>query len=151
VLESSAFSQVAIGVRPQPETVAKPMKKLDGYRVARPVLTKTYYEQEGWTYKTKVPGFRHVSCVKRTLLPEGGDSSKTTQHQLMQTIFSDGLAYVSIFVEPYDPSVHRKEMLMSMGATQTLMRRHGTWWVTAVGEVPPATLREFVQGLERKK
>jgi sigma-E factor negative regulatory protein RseB len=131
--------------------VAKPMKKLDGYRVERPVLTKTYYEQEGWTYKNKVPGFRHVGCVKRTLVPEGGDSSKTVQHQLMQTIFSDGLAYVSIFVEPYDPSWHRKEMLMSMGATQTLMRRHGTWWITAVGEVPPATLREFVQGLERKK
>jgi sigma-E factor negative regulatory protein RseB len=127
------------------------MKKLDGYRVERPVLTKTYYEQEGWTYKNKVPGFRHVGCVKRTLVPEGGDSSKTAQHQLMQTIFSDGLAYVSIFVEPYDPAMHRKEMLMSMGATQTLMRRHGAWWITAVGEVPPATLREFVQGLERKK
>ncbi len=150
VLESSAFSEVSIGVKAQPEVVAKPMKKLEGYRVERPVLTKTYYEQEGWVYKNKVPGFRHVSCVKRALRAAGAEPSQP-QPQLMQTIFSDGLAYVSIFVEPYDASMHRKEMLMSMGATQTLMRRHGPWWITAVGEVPPATLREFVQGLERKK
>ena len=40
-----------------------------------------------------------------------------------------------------------------MGATQTLTRRvvdrSGQWWVTAVGEVPPATLQAFVRGLER--
>jgi sigma-E factor negative regulatory protein RseB len=151
ILESSAFSEVSIGVKPQPEMVSKTMKKLDGYRVERPVLTKTYYEQEGWIYRNTVPGFRHVSCVKRALAPADAESPKAARPQLMQTIFSDGLAYVSIFVEPYDASMHRKEMLMSMGATQTLMRRHGTWWITAVGEVPPATLREFVQGLERKK
>ena len=149
VLESSAFSEVAIGVKPQPESVVQPMKKLEGYRVERPALSKTYYEDEGWIFKNKVPGFRHVNCVKRAIAPSEGQ--QPGQAQLLQTIFSDGLAHVSIFVEPFNPAVHRKEMLMSMGATQTLMRRHGTWWITAVGEVPPATLREFVQGLERKK
>jgi len=41
-----------------------------------------------------------------------------------------------------------------MGATHTLTRRltdpAGAWWITAVGEVPPRTLRAFVDGLERK-
>jgi sigma-E factor negative regulatory protein RseB len=144
VLESSAFSEVSIGVKPQPDAVVRPMKKLQGYQVDRPELSKTSYEQEGWVYRKVVPGFRHVSCVKRS----AGDAS---QGELLQTIFSDGLAHVSIFVEPYDATLHRKEMLMSMGATHTLTRRHGDWWITAVGEVPPATLREFVQGLERSK
>lgn len=145
VLESSAFSDVAIGVRPQPESVVQPMKKLEGYRVDRPALVKTFYEREGWVYRHVVPGFRHVSCVKRG----GGDAA--SGGQLLQTIFSDGLAHVSVFVEPFNAEAHRKEMLMSMGATHTLTRRHGDWWITAVGEVPPATLREFVQGLERRK
>lgn len=164
VLESSAFSEVSIGVKPQPESVVQPMKKLDGYRVEKPVLTKTFYEKEGWTYRNQVPGFRHVSCVKRAL--DAGQAATGTATataaaatgaspgaggQLLQTIFSDGLAHVSIFVEPFNPELHRKEMLMSMGATHTLMRRHGEWWVTAVGEVPPATLSAFVKGLERKR
>ncbi|AKJ31161.1 MucB/RseB C-terminal domain-containing protein [Caldimonas brevitalea] len=151
VLESSAFSDVAIGVKSQPETVVQPMKRLEGYRVDRPTLSKTDYEQEGWVYKQKVAGFRHVNCVKRALGASAASAPGGPPPQLLQTIFSDGLAHVSIFVEPYDAGRHGTETLMSMGATQTLTRRHGDWWVTAVGEVPPATLRMFVQGLERKK
>ncbi|UZG45256.1 MucB/RseB C-terminal domain-containing protein [Caldimonas thermodepolymerans] len=150
VLESSAFSEVSIGVKPQPQAVIRSMKKLDGYRVNRPVLSKTHHEAEGWTFRQQVPGFRHVHCVKRTLTRPDAASGEEVEREILQTIFSDGLAHVSVFVEPYDPARHRKEMQMSMGATQTLMRRHGDWWVTAVGEVPPATLRMLVQGLERK-
>jgi sigma-E factor negative regulatory protein RseB len=32
-----------------------------------------------------------------------------------------------------------------------LMRKQGDWWVTVVGDVPSATLRQFANGLERKK
>lgn len=151
VLESSAFSEVSIGVKSQPESVVKPMKKLSGYRVDRPALSKTHYEQEGWVYKQQVPGFRHVNCVKRSLAKSSSqESGDETEREILQTIFSDGLAHVSVFVEPFDPDRHRREMLMSMGATHTLVRRYKDWWITAVGEVPPATLRLFVQGLERK-
>jgi len=41
VLETSAFSDVTIGIRAQPETVLLPMKRLDGYRVIRPMLKPT--------------------------------------------------------------------------------------------------------------
>lgn len=152
VLESSAFSEVSIGVRFQPENVTQPMRKLDGYRVERPEMSKTHHEAEGWLYRKPVPGFHHVSSVKRALDPSPGvpDQPPASGPQLLQTIFSDGLAHVSIFVEPHDPQVHRKEMLVSMGATQTLTQRRGEWWITAVGEVPALTLRTFVQGLERK-
>mgnify|MGYP005752144033 FL=1 len=152
VIESSAFSEVSIGVKPQPDTVTRPLKRLKGYRVERPVMTPTYYENEGWTYQRVVPGFRHVSCVKRSHnAVDGAQVTENTDRSMLQTIFSDGLAHVSIFVEPFDAARHRREVVMSMGATHTLMKRHGAWWVTAVGEVPAATLHEFVRGLERKK
>ncbi|PPE68204.1 transcriptional regulator [Caldimonas caldifontis] len=152
VIESSAFSEVSIGVKPQPDTVTRPLKRLKGYRVERPVMTPTYYENEGWTYQRVVPGFRHVSCVKRSHnAVDGAQVTENADRSMLQTIFSDGLAHVSIFVEPFDAARHRREVVMSMGATHTLMKRHGAWWVTAVGEVPAATLHEFVRGLERKK
>jgi sigma-E factor negative regulatory protein RseB len=69
----------------------------------------------------------------------------------VQTIFSDGLTYVSVFIEPFNAERHTKSMLTSMGATQTLMRRQGDWWITVVGDVPTATLKAFASGLEHKK
>ena len=36
VLESTAFSEVEVGVKPQPDLILQVMNKLDGYRVLRP-------------------------------------------------------------------------------------------------------------------
>jgi len=56
-----------------------------------------------------------------------------------------------VFIEPFSPERHTKSMLTTLGATQTLMRRQGDWWITVVGDVPTATLKAFAGGLERKK
>jgi sigma-E factor negative regulatory protein RseB len=68
----------------------------------------------------------------------------------MQWIFSDGLAAVSLFVEPFDRKRHTQEGAWAMGATQTLAKRVDDWWLTAVGEVPAPTLKLFAQELKRK-
>ena len=150
VLETSAFSDVTIGVKGQPESVLHAMKKLDGYRVLRPVMTPTSLEAEGWVMREGVPGFRQVSCVKRPL--EDATAEKEAQlSPLLQAIYSDGLTHVSVFIEPFHAGRHTRTVLASVGATQTLTQRHGEWWITAVGDVPPATLRKFANGLERKK
>src|SRR5258706_2892921 len=67
LLETSAFSDVAIDVKSQPDAVLAPMRKLDGYRIVRPAMTPTKLEAEGWSLRQGVPGFRQVSCVKRPL------------------------------------------------------------------------------------
>lgn len=151
VLESSAFSDVTIGVKPQPESVLQPMKRLEGYRVVRPVLTPTKLDAEGWAMRQSVPGFRQVSCVKRPMETGADDSRPATGPQVLQAIFSDGLTYVSLFIEAFDPQRHTRPMLASVGPTQTLMQQQGDWWVTVVGDVPPATLRMFAKGLERSR
>lgn len=150
VLESSAFSEVSIGVRAQPESVVQPVKKLDGYRVLKPQNVSTRPEGEGWTLKSSVPGFRLVSCVKRQLDVQG-KGGQGAGEQMLQTVYSDGLTYVSIFIEPYNAERHGRPVSTSIGATQTMMRREGDWWITAMGDVPAATLRQFAYGIERKK
>ncbi len=148
LLESSAFSDVAIDVRSQPQTVLEPMNKLDGYRILRPVLTHTRLDLEGWSLRHAVPGFRLVSCVRRPMLDvdSPADAGSITA---LQTIYSDGLTYVSVFIEPFDAARHATPLETSLGATHTLMQRRGDWWITVVGDVPTATLRLFADELER--
>jgi sigma-E factor negative regulatory protein RseB len=150
VLESSAFSDVTIGIKAQPDSVLLPMRKLDGYRVLRPTLTPARLETEGWALRQGVPGFEQVSCVKRPLAGPA-DNAHDDATQALQSIYSDGLTYVSVFIEPYDAVRHPRAIHTAIGATQTLMRRQGDWWVTLVGDVPAATLRDFAAALEYKK
>ncbi len=152
VLETSAFSDVVIGIRPQPESVLQAMKKLDGYRVVRPVLKPTRLEAEGWTMRPVTPGFRQVSCVSRQIeAPDEPGNQPPAAPAVIQTIYSDGLTYVSVFIEPFRPERHAKPMFVTLGATATLSQRQGDWWVTIVGDTPPATLKMFAAALERRK
>lgn len=151
VIETSAFSEVTIGVKPQFDSVTGPMRKLDGYRVIRPSLTPTRLDAEGWTMRQLVPGFREVSCVRRPIESPASNPQEASAEPVLQTIFSDGLTYVSVFIERFDASRHQRSIRTAVGATQTLMRRHGDAWITVVGDVPPATLLTFANALERKK
>lgn len=150
-IETSAFSEVTIGVKPQFESVTGPMRKLDGYRVLRPALSATRLEAEGWNMRQIVPGFREANCVRRPMESPTASVQEAPADPVLQTIFSDGLTYVSVFIEPFDPQRHQRAMRTAVGATQTLMRRQGDWWITVVGDVPPATLLAFANALERRK
>jgi sigma-E factor negative regulatory protein RseB len=171
VLESAAFSELQLGSRVQAQTLVNEMNRLDGYRVSRSRIVNTELEREGWSLKTPVPGFRAVQCVLRQSndsparsQPGAGAgaaaaapgastpvSGATTDAPMLQAIYSDGLTHVSLFIEAYRPGVHQPEPVVAMGATHALARRSGDWWVTVVGDVPPATLRQFALALERRK
>lgn len=144
VLESTAFSELVLNVRPQPETVLKPMRKLEGYRVLRPVAHRVQLDAEGWS-QPAVPGFEQISCVKR-LLDEA--AAEAQAGEMLQAVYADGLTHVSLFIEPLRGD--RQAGHSAIGATHTLMQRHGAWWLTVVGEVPPATLQKFAAALARR-
>jgi len=149
VLESSAFSQVEIDVKPRPQTVLQPMKQLDGYRQVRPSPQPIRLDNEGWTLGALVSGFQLSSCTRRPLDPADGAAM---QSSVLQAVFSDGLTHVSLFVEPIDKARHTRPLLTQVGATHTLMQPHGTeWWVTVIGDVPAQTLKQFHQALERRR
>jgi sigma-E factor negative regulatory protein RseB len=143
VLEQSAFSELQLDAPVRVEKLSQMMAATDGWRVEKAEVVKTTAAAEGWQLREPVAGFRSVNCYKRPggALPEGS----------MQWVFSDGLAAVSLFVEAYDRQRHPQEGLFSSGATQTLTRRVQEWWLTAVGEVPPQTLKAFAQSLERRR
>ncbi len=139
VLEQAAFSELQLDAPLRMDRLAQMMSVPGGWRVEKTEAARTNAASEGWGLKQPVPGFRAMNCYRRPL--EG----------MLQWIFSDGLASVSLFVEDYDPSRHQQEGVLASGATHTLTRRVQDWWVTAVGEVPPQTLRAFSLSLERRK
>jgi sigma-E factor negative regulatory protein RseB len=147
ILETAAFTNVVIGVRAQPETVMAPMRKLDGYRISRSALQRTSLESEGWRLTVPVPGFTQISCVKRKLEPIGDDDQDNAV-DVLQTIYSDGLTHVSVFVEPLR-TVRRQPGSGVFGATHALTQQLGSHWVTVIGDVPMATLKQFAAALER--
>ena len=147
MLESAAFSELALGGKPRPALVLEPLRHLDGYRIVRPAVLPTSLDNEGWRLTGLPAGFRQVQCAKRTLDPGGGPSAPV----VLQSIYSDGLTHVSLFVEPFDAKRHQGEVVGSIGATHTLMTRRDDQWVTVMGDVPVATLKQFVAALERKR
>jgi len=139
VLEQAAFSELQLDANLRADKLARMMGVPDGWRVEKAEAVKTTPQAEGWVMREAVNGFKPLSCYKR---PAEG---------VMQWIFSDGLASVSLFVEAYDRRRHVHEGLFVLGATHTLTRRIQDWWLTAVGEVPVYTLRTFTLNLERRK
>lgn len=149
VLESTAFSNVEIGVRPQAEALQHEIKLLDSFRVVRAQPQRTQLEAEGWSLSKPVPGFQLAACIKRPLdatVPDGPASD-----QMLQAVYTDGLTHVSIFIEAFDAKRHRAALVGQLGATSTLMQRRGDHWLTVMGDVPPSTLKLFAQALERQR
>jgi sigma-E factor negative regulatory protein RseB len=148
VLEQAAFSELQLDAPVSMGKLSQMMANTDGYRVEHADLQKTTADAQGWVMRTLVAGFKPMGCYKRPVATASGQVADNT----MQWMFSDGLATVSLFVEAYDNQRHVREGATDMGgATHTLTRRFNAWWITAVGEVPPATLSIFARGLERKQ
>lgn len=145
VMESSSFTDLKLGVRAQPEQVTGPMHKLDGFKVVRAQIARTRLEDEGWRLDVPVAGFRQISCVKRPL--DGGEPRPGAPF-MVQSIYSDGLVHVSVFIEPFDATRH-KPMMSSWGATHTLAQQRDDAWITVVGDVPAETIRRFASALEK--
>ena len=70
--------------------------------------------------------------------------------EVQQVVFSDGLAGLSLFIEPVSEKRTRREGFISQGATHVMVRRVADFWLTVVGEVPFATIKQFGAAVDYK-
>lgn len=145
VLEQAAFSELEMRAPVQADQLSRMMDATDGYRIVRSEPVKTTAEAEGWALRPSVAGFVPVNCNRRIM------GSSERPNSVLQCLYSDGLASVSIFAEPYDSARHPEAIQLSaVGATQMLAQRVGPdVWITLVGEVPVQTLRLFAAQWKR--
>lgn len=147
VLEQAAFSELNLDAPLKVDQLLRQMKNRPGYTVQQVVSSRSTPEAHGWRLKNPVPGFASVAFHVRaepTLLPARGKAIVP-----VQWVFSDGLASVSLFVEPLDMAKLGQELQTASGATHSLSRKMDGYWLTVVGEVPLPALRQFTQELER--
>lgn len=147
VLEQAAFSELDLNAPVRVDQLSRLMEATTGYKVVAPSVVKTTAKAEGWVLRQAVAGFVPVSCHRRAVAVADDAPS------VLQCLYSDGLASVSLFLEPFDPQRHPAQSQVSgIGATQLLAQRMPSdVWLTAVGEVPLRTLRLFAGQLERSR
>lgn len=142
VLEQVAFTELQLNAPVKTDVLARQMSNTKGMRVVQPQITPTQAESHGWRLRADVPGFQAMSTQVRSY----GEGQST-----LQWIFSDGLASVSLFLQSFDANRHRQEGALADGVMQSMSKRVGDHWVTAMGEVPAETLGLFMQSIQRTR
>lgn len=94
----------------------------------------------GWGLATELPGFRKITELKRRL----GESRPAGQ-----MVYSDGLAAVSVFIEPMQAQREPvRTGLSSMGAIHIYTREVANHVVTVVGEAPAVSVRRIADSVQ---
>jgi sigma-E factor negative regulatory protein RseB len=95
----------------------------------------------GWGLSSELPGFRKVVELKRRM----GESKPPVG----QLVYSDGLAAVSVFIEPMEAGrAALRTGLASMGAMHIYTRQVANHVVTVVGEAPAASVQRIGNAVE---
>ena len=139
VVEQIAFSQVEIGGTAErfQSRLSRPVGGRD-WRTSTPLVTSWRGADVGWHIENPLPGFRKVLEVRRGI----------GRSEVGQVVFSDGLASVSVFLEPLREGVPIHEGSTNQGAVNVFRRRIGDQLVTVLGEAPPACVARIAQSIE---
>lgn len=147
VVEQLVFTELTLPAHID-DAALQPAVAARDYRWLRHATT-TASVNEGsdttWDATELPPGFRLTANSTRVLA-----GAKTTVTHL---VFSDGLASVSVFVEPQSPLRSARRLLpgpvtmTNLGSSSALSTQVDGHRVTAIGEVPPATVRAIAGSL----
>jgi len=96
----------------------------------------------GWTVTRAPNGFNKVAELKRTL---PGRSQPVSQ-----IVLTDGLASLSVFVEPNPSPSRTAEASSEDGTTTFFVRPMGDQLVTVLGEVPLTTAQQVARSVSRR-
>jgi sigma-E factor negative regulatory protein RseB len=135
-VEQFTFTQLTLGNVTR--DMVKPRHAVRAWRVEEAEAAPT--RLTGWGLASELPGFHKVTELKRRL----GES-----RPVGQMVYSDGLAAVSVFIEPLegrrDPV---RTGLASMGAINIYTREVANHMVTVVGEAPALSVQRIADAVE---
>jgi sigma-E factor negative regulatory protein RseB len=144
VLETFAFTEIKIG-GPVDRELLKPQMEEKGrqWQVQHVRSSEVRGDDGQWQFRSVLPGFRRLSGMKRQLRPDAPEST--------QYIFSDGLAAISVFVEPLAGRSKEEPSVFSVGAVNVYRRQVAEHQLVVMGDVPIAALQRFGDGIEPRR
>ena len=96
----------------------------------------------GWQVQRVPAGFRKIAELKRSL--------PGRPQPVAQLVYTDGLATLSVFVEPNATPPRAAEAGSEDGTTTFFVRPIGEHVVSVLGEVPPATAQQVARSVVRR-
>ena len=146
VIEQIVFSNIDLPERIS-DSMFKPQVDASTYRWFRAdrqvAENSPNAAQSSWDAMRLPPGFRMANRSNQSM----PGSSEPVAH----LVFSDGVASVSVFVEPRKPDVKPTEGPSRVGSSSAFSTVVDGHQVTAVGEVPPATVEFFAKQVKASK
>ncbi len=140
-IEQFTFTQLDIG--PVARDKVKPKHAARNWRIEDAAAAPANLSGEGWTVNADLPGFQKIDEVRRRL---------RESLVVRQVVYSDGLAAVSIFIEPL---TERRELMRTgmsnLGAFNIYTREVANHLVTVVGETPAASVRRIADRVEFRR
>lgn len=94
-----------------------------------------------WIPRQLPAGFRKVMETRRVMPGK--------KNPVMHSVFSDGLATVSLFVEPLEEE-RARQGVSGQGAINVYSRTSIDSQITVLGEVPPAAVKQIAQSVSKK-
>lgn len=142
VLEQFVFTQLAMGSQVNRELLKPTWSGKDGaWQTDRSALSDAPRADSGWYVQSLPPGFKKVLEVKRHM--------SGVSEPVIQQIYSDGLASVSVFIENAQPGEKPKMGLVQQGNYNLFVRPvpDQPFNVKVLGEVPRESLRKIGNSL----
>lgn len=139
VIEQFTFTEIRIGGEIDDERLKPHYKKDDAWRVVSAHGDAVRSEDSGWDVANPLPGYRLKSTIRRPLGRDEGD--------VLHFVFSDGLASISVFVEPVEAERANELGPLATGAINIYRRVVDGHLVTALGEVPLRALQRLGDGM----
>jgi sigma-E factor negative regulatory protein RseB len=96
----------------------------------------------GWVVGDPPQGFQKITEIRRTL--------PGRPQPVSQLVYTDGVASISVFVEPNAAPVRTSEAATEEGTTTFFVRPMGDQVVTVLGEVPLATAQRVGRSVTRR-
>ena len=140
-LESFAFTEVRLGGAFNREAVKSRYSTLSrDWKVDHSGFpTSETAADTGWVLTRQPAGFRKLTELKRSI---AGRASMVSH-----IVYSDGLAAVSVFIEPL-PKSRVAHSLSHQGAVNIFVRPVADYMVTVLGEAPAVTVMQIANSLE---
>ena len=144
VIEQIVFSNIDLPER-IPNSMFKPLVDASSYRWLRAdrQLASNATPPALWEAMRLPPGFRMATRSAQAL----PGSSEPVAH----LVFTDGIASVSVFVEPRKPDTKATEGPARVGSSSAFSTVIDDHQVTAVGEVPPNTVKFIATQVKASK
>lgn len=138
VIDEITFSSLKL-VDDIPDALLKPAVDVRGYHAMRVDARAEPVTREFVAQPAMLPaGFRVLD-----LEPAGGEQ-QAQQGPKSRFIVSDGVTWVSVFVEPVR-SARAEGRAMPMGASESYVRKFDQHYITVVGDVPAAAVKSIAE------